>query len=568
MQTVAAERQKSQPKSRLEQISLNLAQQILLGLMIAGAIFRLFLLGAKSIWLDEAFSIAISQRGWIDVLRMVVQSDTHPPLYYLLLKLWLVLGNGETQVRLLSAIFSIVSIVLMYLLVTELYNDRRAGLIGAAVLSFSPFHIWYAQEARMYAMLTFLILASAYFFIRALQHGAARYWVGYVMTTTLALYTDNGAVWYVVTILLFSVISYKRFLNRATGWFLSHCAIAILYIYWLPFLWEQARQVTEDFWLSPPSFQTVLETFLDFQSLNFPSIAISLLYIATIFVFAYIVPGKSWQRRFASTWLFIPLVASLLISLRQPIFLSRNLIAASLGFYLLIADTIWKFQSKKAVLALLMPLILMNLVSITYNTWIEEKEDWRRAASMVAQSAYGKKDGLLVFMPGYAELPFQYYFKQYNLELDQQGFPGDELLLHPETVQVGDIPKLLYGRPYVWLVIRDLETDDPGWQVKDWLDHNGYKRYPGFSHENATVLTYVHWDKVKTGRAPTHIQTRYKFYLPVIYHRSWEMVHIVQSGENLLEIALQYQTTVQELVDVNKLDKPNKLTPGQKLIIP
>lgn len=569
MQSLTLDQLKPKVQPILKRLTLSRTQQVLLALIVVGTVFRLYLLGGKSIWLDEAFSITISQRSLLDVLRMIVRTDTHPPLYYLMLKVWLLFSQREVWVRLLSALFSIASIPVMYLLVKALYKDKRAGLLGAAILVFSPFQIWYAQETRMYAMLTFFVLTSAYFFIRALQTGLITYWLGYVVTTVLALYTDNGAIWYLVTLVVFSLLSNWRFRHRAVGWLLSHIAIAFLYTFWLPFFFMQTRQVTESFWLPPPSFQTVLGTLLDFHSYNFPLIEISLLYLAAIFVFAYIVPGKSWQRQLASLWLFLPLGISLLLSLRQPIFLSRNLIAASLGYYLLAADTIWKFQSKKAVMMLLIPLLAMNLVSIGYNTWFAEKEDWRDAARMIATASYEEPDGLVVFIPGFAELPFDYYFKNYNRPVETQGYPGDELLLHPQPKQVTDIQKLLSGRPYVWLVVRQGEALDPEWvQLKEWLDSHGYVRYPGLERKNVSVLSYIRWDKVKPGRTPSHIRAQYKAFVPLILKEKITRIYVVQPGETLLEIAIRFNTTVEALAEANQLDNPNKLTPGQTLIIP
>ena len=569
LQSLTLDQIKPKVEPILKRLSLSRTQQVLLALIVIGAFFRLYLLGAKSIWLDEAFSISLTQRSLLDMLSMMVRTDTHPPLYYLMLKFWLLFSRREDWVRLLSALFSIASIPVMYLLVRTLYKDKRAGLLGAAILVFSPFQIWYAQETRMYAALTFFVLASAFFFIRALQSGSIIDWLGYVFTTVLALYTDNGAIWYLLTLVVFSLLPIRRFRHRAVGWLLSHLAIAFLYAFWLPFLVIQTRQVTGGFWLPPPSFQTVLGTFLDFHSYNFPVIEISLLYMAAIFVFAYIVPGKSWQRQLASLWLFLPLVVSLLLSLRQPIFLSRNLIAASLGYYLLATDTIWKFQSRKTVLMLLIPLLVMNLVSIGYNTWFAQKEDWRDAARMIATASYDKPDGLVVFIPGFAELPFQYYFKDYGRTIETQGYPGDELLLHPQPKEVKDIQNMLIGHPYVWLVVRQGESLDPEWlQIKAWLDSHGYVRYPGLERENISVLSYVRWDKVKPGRTPTRIRTQYKAFIPLILKEKITRVYVVQPGETLLEIAIRFQTTVEALAEANRLDNPNKLTPGQTLIIP
>ncbi|HZD58479.1 MAG TPA: glycosyltransferase family 39 protein [Anaerolineales bacterium] len=548
--------------------ALTLQERILAALVITGAVLRLFMLAHKSIWLDEAFSITISQRPWIEVLRMAVRTDTHPPLYYLLLKAWLALGDGEAWVRFLSVIFSLASIPMAYKVTSALYEDDQAGLIAAAILAFSPFQVWYAQEVRMYAMLTFFVLASGYFFIRALRDDERRDWIGFVLTTALALYTDNGAIWFVATIGLFYLAYRKHFPGRFKHWLLGHAAIGLLYLPWLPFFWKQTQQVTEDFWLTPPTFQTVLGTILDFHSYNFPLSAISLIYMAMIFIWAFIVPRRAWQLHLATLWLFVPLIVSLLLSLRQPIFLSRNLIAASLGYYLLIAGTIWQFKSRKVTLALVVPLVVMNLVSIGYNDWKVEKENWRAAATEVAQQVQNKPGGLLVFMPRYAELPFQYYFKRSGSSIQTQGYPGDELLLHPRPRQVTDVSALIEGHPYVWLVVRNVESEDLDWGVKEWLDQNGYVRQLDFVAKDVDVLTYYRWDKAPKSSPPASTAANTKTFLPLIQRGIVYQTYVVRPGETLLEIALRYETTVQVLMDINALQNPHDVSEGQELFIP
>jgi LysM repeat protein len=440
--------------------------------------------------------------------------------------------------------------------------------VGATILAFSPFQIWYAQEARMYAMLTLFVLLSAYFFFRALKTGERKDWIGYVVATALALYTDNGAIWYVVTLSIFYLVSLKRFPGKPLDWFLSNAAIGLLYIPWLPFFLEQARQVTQSFWLPAPTFSAVLETFLDFHSFNFPVTELSLLYMALIFVWVTIVPLGEWQRRLGGMWLFIPVATSLLLSLRQPIFLSRNLIAASLGYYLLVIGTIWRFHNKKATLALLLPLLVMNLVSIGYNAWWEQKEDWRGVVSHVARSAQKKPGGIVVFIPAYTEIPFAYYFKDYHVAMDTQGYPGDEILLHPQPKQVNDIAKVLEGRPYVWLVVRDIELADPDWTVKTWLDTHGYVRQEDLVRESITVLTYIRWDLAPKSSALDTAEDGTKSFLPLVQWEREVEAYQVKPGETLLEIAVRYGTTVQLLMEINDLKNPNELTAGQELLIP
>lgn len=614
-------------RSLLQAVKLGRAGWILLCLTLAGAVLRVYLLGDKSIWLDEAFSIALSRHELGDLLRLTVLTDAHPPLYYIALKFWTMLGTGEGMVRLLSVLFSTAAIPMMYLLASTLYEEREGasvsnaasaqwGLLAAAILAFSPFHIWYAQEARMYAMLTFLVLASATFLVKALRENERRYWGAYAVTTSLALYTDNGAIWFVVAVVLFSGYWVWRMVDGgrqtadgglrsaarrlrseglARNWVLSHAALFLLYAPWLPFFMRQTQQVTESFWLPPPSFQTVLETFLDFNSFNFPWMAPSVLYITALLVWAYLTPNGGWQQRLATAWLFVPLVVSLLLSLRQPIFLSRNLIVASLGFYLLLVDTVRKFDSPRATVALLAPLLLMNLVSIGTNAWVEEKEDWRQMAQQVAAAveapayAGGRDDALILFVPYYAELPFAYYFEEHGVEVETQGYPQDEQLLHPEPQTVDSLEALLAERPLVWLVLRDVETVDPDWEVKAWLDSNGFVRGPQFEGEEVSALSYIRWDLVRDGapagpaaEAPDAgaesewEEEAFSTYVPLVRSEPGvaatpapaQRTHVIAPGDTLWELARDYGSSVQAIMEANGISSANRLRVGQELVIP
>ena len=169
--------------------------------------------------------------------------------------------------------------------------------------------------------------------------------------------------------------------------------------------------------------------------------------------------------------------------------------------HLLIAGTIGQFRSRKAVLALLLPLVIMNAVSIGYNAWFEKKEDWRIVASHIAREAEGKHGGLVIFLPGYAELPFNYYFKKYDVPVVTQGYPGDEILLHPQPGEVKDLNALLEGLPYVWLVIGDPDTiatalDIPGGAM-------AYVRNDGGSGV-VDKLTQVHVDALRPATTPRY----------------------------------------------------------------
>src|SRR6185436_3134035 len=81
---------------------------------------RLWRLSASCLWFDEIFSVHAARHGWAELLRFAAADIIHPPLFYLLLKIWISLG-GESLLwlRLLPALVSIAAIIPFLLLCRE-----------------------------------------------------------------------------------------------------------------------------------------------------------------------------------------------------------------------------------------------------------------------------------------------------------------------------------------------------------------------------------------------------------------------------------------------------------------
>ena len=145
---------------------------------LVGGFLRLFQLGTKGMWLDETFSVWLANQGVGEMLSWMAMIDQHPPLYYLLLHGWVAqYGDTPYYARLFSALLGIATIPLLYLTGKRMAG-RWVGLAAAALLAFSPFHIYYAQEARMYTLLTFNAAVAMYALIRLLSDGRASQPIG------------------------------------------------------------------------------------------------------------------------------------------------------------------------------------------------------------------------------------------------------------------------------------------------------------------------------------------------------------------------------------------------------
>ena len=135
---------------------------------LIGGFLRVILLGTKGMWLDETFSVWLASHSVLDMLHWMVKIDQHPPLYYLLLHYWIAL-NGDTpnNVRLLSVLFGAGTIPIIYLIGKRM-SGVVMGLAAAVLLALSLFNIYFAQETRMYTLLTFNAAVAIYTLVRLL----------------------------------------------------------------------------------------------------------------------------------------------------------------------------------------------------------------------------------------------------------------------------------------------------------------------------------------------------------------------------------------------------------------
>lgn len=152
-----------------EQVDLEeLAPWLVFAITLVGGGLRLLLLRTKGLWLDETFSIWLANQSIPDLLDWVSKIDQHPPLYYLLLHFWIGrFGDLPYFTRLLSALLGAGTIPLIYLIGKRL-SGAVVGLAAAVFLALSPFHIYFAQETRMYTLLTFNAAVALYALARLL----------------------------------------------------------------------------------------------------------------------------------------------------------------------------------------------------------------------------------------------------------------------------------------------------------------------------------------------------------------------------------------------------------------
>jgi hypothetical protein len=199
-------------------LALCLAGGPVVALCFAGGAIRFATLGQQSFWLDEAVTGRLMRLGFGAMVRAIPQSESTPPLYYVLAWVWTrVFGVSEVGLRSLSAVLGTLTIGLVYCAAARLF-DRRAGIVAAGLVGFAPLMIWYSQEARSYALLVALSAAGLWAFATALDPHAARrsVWL-WAAAASLALATHYFAVFLVGPELCWLVWKRRRRALPAAG---------------------------------------------------------------------------------------------------------------------------------------------------------------------------------------------------------------------------------------------------------------------------------------------------------------------------------------------------------------
>ncbi len=216
-------------------ISARTAWLILVAISLLGAGLRLYRLDAQSIWLDEVASLRNAHAFATGGMGALAKLDHIAPLHSIILWAATALG-GETAfaMRLPSAIAGILTIPAFYLLALRLFGSRRVGLIGAALVAVSPYAIWYAQEARMYALL--LLCATVYVALAwPIVSRPLRVWELLLLTfvTAIGFYSHHYMVLMSAAFGLFLVIRGGLTQGRAWAWLTTQIVAFLSFMYWL-----------------------------------------------------------------------------------------------------------------------------------------------------------------------------------------------------------------------------------------------------------------------------------------------------------------------------------------------
>jgi hypothetical protein len=240
--------------------------RLMIYLALIGAVcLRFYHLDSQSLWLDEIWTLEIScghdgdhqllpvnqlldhppdltslaaatppWRVWTSMDRV-----TGPPGYYLLLRVWMSLfGQSEATVRSLSAILSLVALVIFFQAIRDSIGTEAAAWFCILTAVAGP-QIHYAQDARPYALMLAEAAGAVWATLKISAEGPTAFRSATLILTSLLLVLTH---YFAISVLLaiggYGLIRTAGSKRRT----ILGCLIASMIIFlliWGPFMWRQ-----------------------------------------------------------------------------------------------------------------------------------------------------------------------------------------------------------------------------------------------------------------------------------------------------------------------------------------
>lgn len=389
-------------------------------------------IGRESLELDEIFSatVALKSSSLGKMFSEYISRDGSPPLFHILLFYWgKIFGSGDIAIRLMSYLFTLLGILCSYLLLDK-YLSRKMALIFSTLSAFTPGVLFYAQQARMYALLYALAsIISVIFCIYILRIKDnlkidKQLFIYYFFSGTLICYTHHFGSVLVFSLSVFAIIYslvFKRMTDMVTISFVS-VFIGIIALSWPVFQFyyvDMEKHIKVVSWTR----NNVMEIMLNFSTL------LALNKYGIVFLLILLLPFSinidsliKLVKRY--TKLLVPVMLVLVLSY----FIGLWLFVISERYLIVIIPLILLFLSfiflglyenkRQYILFYMVGLLILG----TYKSFSYRKQNWRDASKYIENNF--KESNCIVPIKSlststFSKLPYVSYYlgSEYTYEL-------------------------------------------------------------------------------------------------------------------------------------------------------
>jgi 4-amino-4-deoxy-L-arabinose transferase-like glycosyltransferase len=388
---------------------------MLTGITLVAFALRFYRIDFQSVWHDELFALGVSRLPFAEMHRVLIEDLVHPPLHYYLLHGWFqIFGYGPLQARMLSLIFGVLAVLMLYVLARYLFGLTTA-LLSAFLLAVSQVTIMYSQEARPYAMCLLIVLGCGYWFLRAVREKSVSLWIAFVLFAGLLLYTHYYGFFVLGAMVVFGAIYWRRY-RISRRWIVTGVlGMAVCYTPWLAsgLLSEAmhgqkfhlahaspgaAKPVSAEHWYTPV---TILNTFNNGR----PSGVLesspwwTFLVGGMLFTVPAVASLKCWIKRRTNepagqierenvTYLVlltaVPIVVGLVIAHFTGVYAIRYIAFCAAPYYILVARAISSIRHRLLRWAFALCILLYSGNAVQANYSVPYKEDYKNALASIA----------------------------------------------------------------------------------------------------------------------------------------------------------------------------------------
>lgn len=363
----------------------------------------------QSLWLDEAIE-ALALMGRQGPLLTYALADYQPPLYHLIGYVTThIFGFSEIVLRLPSLISGIFTVYFV-IKIGQLIGNKKIGVIAGLLAAINPLLIYYSQEGRTYAMTTFFVTASFYYFLQLLSTKVWRLSSGvyYFIFTMLFLWTS-----YLSWFLLLAEGVYVLW-KKSYNILLLQIISALTLILWLPSFIGSLGIGKYTLGLSSAwgdvvgglTWKSLPLTWVKFTigRISFDNKLVYGVIVLVLFVLhAYILKRVKWSKHSSLLlWLVPPIIFGLLTAWVLPVYSYFRVLFVLPAYLILLAIGMERMPTK-----FVSSLIVFQLVCLSYFYFTPRyrHEDWRTLSrelsqdpiSLIALPSHEQNSGLLYY---------------------------------------------------------------------------------------------------------------------------------------------------------------------------
>jgi len=426
---------------------------IFLLIIILTAVLRICDIETKNMWFDEVYSWKLSQKSVTDIIADT-SGDIHPPLFYIVLKYWIVLFSDSVfSMRLLSALLGVLSLIFIFKISRLIFKADKPVMFVLLLYAVSPVNIFYSQEIRMLNLNLFLTLGSVYFFLFSMKDNSVNYLILFVLFLFAAIYTHYFSLLILFTIfvvLILKIISKQNTFSELRGKFTAVIIVNALYIPWYPVFFSQISKGQP--WRTVNSIQDTGHNFLNYFKDNFLSVyygfePIHIQYLSlfiSFFLLAYLLYCMfrflnseviiSADYNYIILFFYLPLLIALIISFKHYIILSRYL--SIIIPYLIITVIFFSTTLFKNKIQTLLFLFLFCVSSagvyINYSNSFKNN-DYRKVISFIEENYYNKS--IIINEPHFMGWSIEYHSKHSETKLPVPEIFGWDLKMQLDSLK-------------------------------------------------------------------------------------------------------------------------------------